>query len=149
MKKGKKSFKDIFEKIDWLMIEPARRSWKLAADAVAIGFYAKYKDKPEEINEVRIRIGSDILQKIKWTYGDKICVLHDPDDLMSFYLTKTENGKGFTLGKEQDSGIGRIVFKWDRKIPIQQRDCSPVKYHIYKNGLVIFRVGSQEEETEE
>jgi len=73
-------------------------------------------------------------------------VLHDPDDLMSFYLTRSDTGKGFSLGKEVDSGVGRIQFKWDRDIPIEQRNTLPVKFHIHKGGLVIFRVGNQEED---
>lgn len=144
MRNRKSKFDDLFSKIDWVMIE-SKRTWRMPSDAVAIGFYPKDKKKPDVINEVRIRIGAEVLSQVKWKYGDKIAVLHDPDDLMSFYITRTENGKGFTLGKESDGAIGRLQFKWDRKIAIEQRNTLPVKFHIHKGGLVIFRVGNQDD----
>ncbi len=147
MKNRKTTFDELFDKIDWVLIE-SKRTWALSPDAIAIGFYPKDKRHPETINEVRIRIGANLLQKIKWRFGDRICVLHDPDDLMSFYLTKSESGSGFRLQQEPSGTIGRLNFKWDRAIALEQRDCKPVKFHIHKGGIVIFRVGNQEEQTE-
>ena len=145
MRNRKNSFESLFSKIDWVMIE-SKRTWRLSSDHVAIGFYPKDKKKPDVINDVRIRIGVNVMEKLNWNYGDKICVLHDPDDLMSFYLTRSDTGKGFSLGKEAESGTGRIQFKWDRDIAIEQINSHAVKFHIHKGGLVIFRVGNQEED---
>lgn len=146
MKKSKLNLKQLIEKIDWVAIEPQRAQWKLADDAVAIGFVPHDKKKPEEIDCVSIRIGKEVIQRCKWDTGDQIVVMYDPDDAMSFLLCKTENGRGYKLGLESASSIHRLKFKWDRGIKLNYRKCANVDYEIHNNQIVIFRVGRQDAE---
>jgi hypothetical protein len=136
----KLSLKDLLHKIDWVQIESVRATWKLNDDAVAIGFF-KSKKELLSANEVRIRLGINVLKKLKWKAGDKIVVYHHPDDLMSFMVVKTENGKGFTLSRETGTTTThRVQFRWDRPIPIQEMKAKEVDFLIHKDQCIVFRV---------
>lgn len=139
-KHSKASFADLVDRIDWMMISPLKASWKMRENEVALGFSATDPKKaPDKINRVIIRFGNEVMQKMKWKYKDKLVVMHDPDDLMNFYIVKTENGQGFTIGRESASNNGRLQFKWSPSISLDKRKCLPVKYNIHKGALIILR----------
>jgi hypothetical protein len=143
-KNNKFNLQQLVEKIDWMMIAPTRAPWKLADDAVAVGFFSSKKN--ETVNKVKIRIGKDVIEKMKWNTGDKICVYQDPDHLLTFKLVRTEAGKGYNLSKENPGFCHHINFTWNHKeLVLQEKKCTEVTYHIHKNNLIIFKVGSTEE----
>jgi len=146
MKKSKVTLQQLVEKIDWMMIAPKYRSATLDPESVAVGFYAQDGKHPENINRVRIRFGSEVLKKLKWETGDKICVFQDPDHLLTFKLVKTEAGSGYKLSQESKCLSHAIQFTWNHKeLPLEERKSADVNYHIHKNSLIIFKIGEEEE----
>ena len=147
MKQKKPSLQSIVDKTDWLMVEPNRLDWGLGENEVAVAFISSKPNlEPVKIDRVKIRIGSEVLLKLKWETGDNISVFHDPDHLLTFKLAKTVSGRGYKLSKESGTSIvNQIVFKWAHKIPLEKRKSRAVNYEIYKNNLIIFKIGSEEE----
>ena len=151
MKQKKASLQSMVEKIDWLMIEPLHRSWGLGTKEVAVSFHpGNLKEEPNKINKVKIRLGQEVISELKWDTGDKICIFQDPDHLFTFKLAKTVTGTGYRLSRENsDSFVHVIGFTWTHKVPLERMKSKIVNYHIYKNNLIIFKIGSEEEEIEE
>jgi hypothetical protein len=145
--KKKAQLQSMIDKIDWLMIEPSRISWGLGSEEVAVSFYSAHPvEKPDVINKVKIRIGRNILSKLKWEVSDKISVFQDPDHLLTFKLAKTISGSGYTLTKEGTKSFVYVLnFTWGHKIPLERMKNTKVNYHIHKNSLIIFKIGAEEE----
>jgi len=140
-KKQPKSLKDLIDKIDWMMIEPGRGSTRLPDDSVTIGFCQSKKNDPT-INEVRVRFGKEVLEKLNWKSGDKVCVFNDPDDLLTFMLVKSDSGVGYTVAQETGSPSSRVHFRWRHKLPLTKKPPTSVEYEIHKKHIV-FRAGSK------
>jgi len=140
MKKIKKNLKNIIEEIEWAVIESNRGGGKLSSDAISVGFVASKKSKPDLINRVVIRLGANVVEKLKWNTGDKIVVMHDKKNLMNFLLVKTEAGRGFNLSKESLVNSHKVQFTWSHKTSLIKRSHGIVDYHIQNNQLIIFTI---------
>lgn len=135
----KLQLKDLLAKVEWVQIVNVRGGWRLPDDRMTIGFY-KANAKAETANEVRIRIGKDIIKKLKWKAGDKIIPCYHPDDLFSFMIFKSETGKGYTLGAESGTSVHKFSFRWDRPIRINECKAREVEFIINKDHHLIFRM---------
>lgn len=146
--KHKTSLKDLIDSIQWQAIEVYQKGLqRLAPDKITVGFFQGKKTDPK-INEVRVRLGREVMNSLKWEAGDKIMPLYDPDDQMNFLMVKSDSGVGYTLGSESNSTSCRISFKWNRDIPLRRMAPKAVEFECYKKQL-IFRVTSTEESEDE
>ncbi|SRR5258706_10716241 len=143
MKKVKCDLKKMLEEIEWITVPKTRRTSgiKFTSDQVVVDFLPTKKNS-ELIDRVCIRIGSDVLRKLKWIKGDQIVVMQDKNNLMNFMLVKTESGSGFSLCGILRSDVCRIQFKWNHKKELK-RFCGIVDYHIKNNQLIIFTVDTE------
>ncbi len=137
--KQKTMLKDLIDKIDWLMITPGRTQNKLLENNLMVSFNAPVGSTITD--SIRIRFGKALPEQLGWKEGDKIAVFHDPDDVLSFLLCKTENGSGYTLYQENNSPAMRIQFKWKNKLVLQKRPQMEPEFEIHKKKIV-FRIGS-------
>ncbi|HMG15914.1 MAG TPA: hypothetical protein VK590_10740 [Saprospiraceae bacterium] len=141
----KLNLKDIIEKVQWLNLTAKSSSSSLSDNAVSVSFSSKL-GKPGAGIYVYIKFGKEVVEKMKWKVGDKIVVMNDPDDFMSFLLVKCETGAGRVLGIDGTKNIStthRIVFKWNRPIPISPRGQKVVEHEIYQKHIY-FRVNDGE-----
>lgn len=146
--KHKASLKDLIDSIQWQAIEVYQRGLKrLEPDKITVGFFPHKKGSPL-INEVRLRIGRDVLTQLKWEAGDRILPLYDPDDQMNFLMIKSDSGVGYKLSQESRSTNCRMSFKWDRDTPLRRMAPKEVEFECYKKQL-IFRVSSIDESEDE
>lgn len=146
--KHKASLKDLIDSIQWQAIEVYQRGLKrLEPDAITVGFFPHKKGSPL-INEVRVRLGRDVMTSLKWEAGDKIMPLYDPDDQMNFLMVKSDSGVGYKLCPESNSTACRLNFRWNREIPLRRMAPKEVEFEAYKKQL-IFRVRSTDEESED
>ncbi len=127
--------KDIINKINWVKIETTRGFFGMPADAVVVGFFKSTAKGSTKVDECRLRLGKTVLDELKWQAGDKINIMHDPDDVMSFLLVKSEGGNGRTLSQESGSPHCRMTFKWEQPVPLNIIPSHAVEYDIYKNHL--------------
>jgi hypothetical protein len=97
------------------------------------------KKTPDLIDRVTIRIGTEVVDLLDWTVGDKIAVMVDKDNLMNFLLAKSENGNGYKLGKDAGPGF-RLQFKWSHENKLQKRPFGIVDHHIHNDKLIIFEI---------
>lgn len=150
VKKSSSSLSSLIDRIDWVMIETSRQNYGMGTDKIGIGFYPKSNKDKKTINQVRVRIGRDLIETLGWQDNDRIMVLHDPDDMLSFMFVRSDTGKGYRLHPENAAGrYFSLTFSWDRPFKLEARKSSEVQHHIHKNSIVVFRVGSQEEDSEE
>jgi hypothetical protein len=138
MKPAKPNLKKMIEEIEWITITP-NRGKKVSRDEVAVSFCISDSKKPDVIDRVLIRIGDNIIEKLKWKQKDKIVVMHDKNNLMNFLLVKTEAGTGFSLGLDGSAGY-KVQFKWQHMTPLKKRLLTPVDHHIQNNQLLVFNV---------
>jgi len=130
--------KDLLHKIDWVMIEKSRFGQNNNNNGVYIGFYASKKDS-NDINKVKIKLGRELMERLEWEIGDRICIYHHPDDLMSFMLVKSENSNGFKLGLETNTTFSKLSFKWDRPLKLERQPYKEVEYLSPKDKYIVFR----------
>ena len=140
MKIGKMALIKMINETKWVKFHIGYGRGKILNNEVGVTFGSSKKGT-DIIDRVTVNIGEDIINKLKWSKGDKIIVMHHPDNLMHFNLCKSDNGKGLKLGKGQAMSCHRIQFKWPyKKHPLQRETISPVDYHIVSNQLLVFIV---------
>lgn len=135
-----KSLKDLIDQLDWATIEVARAANRLPPNQVMVTFRAAHKKNPDLINEVVIRIGREVLERLEWDAGDKILPCYNPDDQMLFLMVKTDSGVGYRLQRETNATSCRVAFRWNRDIPLHQMPPRKVEFDVHTKKL-IFRVG--------
>ena len=140
MSRGRKIvLKDLLQRIDWVQFQQPRNKTGLQPNEVAVGFMCKTTETG--VNQVRVRIGSEVMEKLNWMIGERANVFHHPDDLMSFMIVKSENREGYKLLPDH-KGQAMFGFKWTRDIPLTARQTKPVDYLIHpKSKYLVFRVG--------
>lgn len=135
----KVSLRNLIDSINWIGIEVTRGMTKLPLDAVSIHFTQKSKKQCDGNNAdlVRIRIGQEVMQKLGWEPGSKIFISYDPDDQLTFLLTKVDSTKGHRLCQETDSHACRIHFSWGKERLVMDRG-NPmiVEHEIHKKNLI-------------
>lgn len=127
--------------IEWVMLSGARSSNRgMPQDKVSIAFLNGSPKDPFLINKVKIRIGLEVAALLDWQMGDKIAVMLDKDNAMNFLLAKSENGNGYTLGK--DAAIGFLLsFTWNHPVTkLKKRPFTVVEHHIHNDKLIIFEI---------
>jgi hypothetical protein len=140
MKIGKMALIKMINETKWVKFTVGYGRNKLQPDQISVHFGASKKGS-EIIDRVTVNIGDDIVKKMGWIDGDKIIVMHHPDNLMHFNLCKSDNKEGAKLGKNGALGNPRIQFKWPyKKLPLQRETIAPVDYHIVSNQLLVFIV---------
>jgi hypothetical protein len=137
--KSKVSLRNLIDTIDWMGIEISRGMIKLPLDAVSIHFTQKTKKFAEgsHADLVRIRIGQKVLQQLGWEPGSKIFISYDPDDQLTFLLTKVDSPKAHTLCQESDSSTCRIHFSWGKeRLAMEKGGPVIVEHEIHKKHLI-------------
>jgi hypothetical protein len=81
-------------------------------------------------NSVTFCIGEDLLNKMKWSEGDKICVYNDPDDIFHFMLTKSTSDNGYKIAKYQGSVTYRIKITWRNSVTLK-----PLKLTVFPHEI--------------
>lgn len=141
-----KSFKDLIDRIDWVLIEP-RSGYvpKISNNEIAVGFFRRAYCKLAEgkADEVRIKLGAQILQQMDWDVKDKIGIFIDPDDCFNFLLVKNE--KGFKVCRANNTSYYQISFKWDREIKLELMKPVIVEYEIHAGKIpkLVFRISEE------
>lgn len=145
----KMSLAELIKKVDWVKIASGRGPYhSLAIKSVTIGFYPSTSSKNKEnINQVRIRFGAEVIEQLGWQHKDRICVMHDPEDLMSFLLVKSQNG-GSAIYKDTGSTNYRLAFTWNREIPLKKMSGKIVEHHIHED-YIYFRVEEENNNDEQ
>lgn len=138
------NLKELIESVDWVAISANRSSNKLPDNAVCISFQPRRGQEDKGLY-AQIKFGQQVVSDMGWEKGDKIVVMNDPDDFMSFLLVKCETGAGRTLGIDGPMGTTthRISFKWNRPIPVNPMPNKIVEYETYKKQIY-FRVNDVE-----
>ena len=141
----KASLRTLIDSINWIGIEVTRGMIKLPLDAVSIQFTQKSKKLCEgnKSDLVRIRFGQKVLEKLGWEPGSRIFISYDPDDQLTFLLTKVETAKAHKLCQETDSPSCRIHFSWGKdRLPMDVTSPLIVDYEIHKKQLIFRASGS-------
>lgn len=135
--RSKMSLRELIDQIEWTQIKPVSVGRvSEAASRVSVGFYPSKKSDPT-INEVRVRIGKDVMKELRWQNKDRICVYHHPEYVMQIKLVKSTNGNGFLLSPEGMSNASRINFRWTVNVPLEERRCLPVEFETLRDCLVL------------
>jgi hypothetical protein len=132
----KPSLLALIDKIDWMALPPTRGSNPLPAHAIAVSFVHSSK-KATYVDQVRLRIGKDVINKLEWDYKDKIKIFLDPDNLLRFKLIKTNMNGDYSLLQESKSPNGVISFKWRYDLPLEHCKWTRINYVIHKDILVL------------
>jgi hypothetical protein len=145
MRKKVKGIKDFVEQIDWSLIIPKKHYRSFSPDNVLISCLPADPKNPDRINQVRLRIGENVVNELGWEIKDKIEIFHDPDDIMNFKLTKVFGGHGFSLQKDSHAAAAKLIFRWSHSVPLTKKESAEVDYDIYKKSLLIFRLEDSKE----
>lgn len=138
----RKSLKDLIDTIEWSGIQMYRGAERLPPDCITVQFAKTDKNK-DAVDQVRIRIGKEVLDELGWKIGDRIYPSYNPDDQMLFFMCKIDSKNGWTLSQESKSTSARLHFKWNReKIPLQEMRSTKVDFEVHKKSL-LFRVGDE------
>jgi hypothetical protein len=117
VKKSSLGLSALIDRIDWVMIESVRggNKYGMPLDSIGIGFHPKNNKKKDIIDQVRVRLGRDLVEALGWQDNDRIMVLHDPDDMLSFMFVRSDSGKGYKLHTENAAArYYALTFVWDR-----------------------------------
>jgi len=141
MKKSKVELIKMIHETKWVKFEVFRNHGRgIKDDEVGVNFGATSKDAPI-IDRVSVNIGPDVVKKLGWSKGDKIIVMHHPDNLLHFNLCKSDNGKGITLSKGESMNCYRVQFKWPYvNHPLKRETLAPLDYNIVSHQLLVFIV---------
>lgn len=138
----RKSLRDLIDTIEWTGIQIYRGAERLPADSVIVQFAKSNKHK-DKIDQVRLRIGKEVLDELGWQIGDRVYPSYNPDDQMLFFMCKVDSKNGWTLSQESKATSARLHFKWNReKIPLQEMRPTKVEFEVHKKTL-LFRVGNE------
>ncbi len=139
MKKSvSKRLSDLIESISWENIEIHFGNGKnpIPHDQIFIQFQKRLKTDSQP-NYIRLRIGVDIVEKLKWEVGDKILPMFNKDNESIFLLVKPDSGIGFKLAREPKGHAYNLNFKWTGKSHLSERSMSMVEdYEVSKNKLI-------------
>lgn len=135
------SLADLISNIDWVVLTQKRMSSGLALNELGITLRRGNKKIPMgQADIISVRIGKDLREKLSWDAGDKILVMHNPDNLLHFLLVKSDNNQGKALCQESNSHTCKLQFKWDHtSIPLKERSQQVTEYEIHK-GYISFIV---------
>ena len=133
-KQTKKQIYKNLEEINWEITPIKVKTHN--PDGVQVGFFQSKKSDPK-VNQVRLRIGKNVLAQLDWKAGDKIVVYYDPKDLMSQKLVKTEMGTGLKLQVDTAIHNCRMQYTWIHICPLSFLPIQEIKFHIYKKQLLI------------
>lgn len=141
------SLSDLVEKIDWVVIENGHgHGARLQPEDLAVGFYERKKNS-RVYDDVRFRVGKDLMRKLFWRPKDKIIIAHHPDDLLSLMLIKSEGDGGVTLAQENNSPHCMFHFKWKFDLLLPSRKCAPTEYkHVEKGNYLVLRLNLNKDE---
>jgi hypothetical protein len=106
---------------------------ELKADAINVSFcLSKATDSHAKV--VRIRVGTNIIKKLKWKRHDRIMIFHHPDDLFSIMITKSMTNNGRKLVTEGKHNNHLIVFSWTHLPLLEKKPPQDVDYLITNNN---------------
>lgn len=130
------SLDEIIGSTKWKIISHSSREG-IKPDQIRIAFSSIESRDSNCIDQVTIRFGNNILKKMKWNIGDKVCVMNDPNYLLRFLFVKSENGRKLTLEKSSQGGI--IGFKWPhtKECPLEKMRSTAIKYDCNKDYIVL------------
>lgn len=137
------NLKEMIHKINWTELNKGG-GWEnreLKNDSLTIGYFKSGKKRTDlhknYANYLRIRLGANLIEQLNWEIGDKIDTLHDPDDIMSILLVKTDKLKGRKLLKESKSLGFTIYCKWIHHsvFPLQKMPSKEVEFEIYEKYI--------------
>jgi hypothetical protein len=143
--KPKTSLRDLIDSINWIAIEGTRGMTKLPLEAVSIHFTQKTKNHCDgtKADLVRIRLGQGVMQKLGWEPGSRIFISYDPDDQLTFLLSKVESINAHKLCQETGSHASRIHFSWGKeRLPMEKGNPIIVEYEIHKKQLIFRASGT-------
>ncbi len=136
--KSRSALKDLIERLDWTMLQSAYRGLpKMASNKISVGFYPRKKDSLV-IDEIRVRLGKDVMSELGWNIGDRILLYYNPDDSDTFLMVKSENGIGWKISQEQDVQYSRIHFRWTIDTVLSSMPQREVEFECH-NQKLIFR----------
>jgi len=147
MKRKTVALKDLIDKIDWLMIEPGRGSLRLGDNEVSVSFSKSTRTQSELVDRVKIRFGREVIKKLKWNPGDKLCIYNDPDSLLTFMIAKSDSGRGYTIVQETNSPATHVVFKWKDSFRLSLMN-KTVPFEIHK-GYLLFKATESADDFDE
>lgn len=136
---------DLIDKIQWTQIQihslPAQ---KLMHNGITVEFAAKKKEQPDIINNIRVRFGFEVMEKLGWHHGDKLVPLYNPNDQLTFLLAKSDHGIGYKIAREiGNPRAGAVSFRWDGEFPLRRMKAKPVEFEAHQ-GKLIFAVTSKD-----
>lgn len=141
------SLLSLLDKIDWKLLPQGNRKGggrdaKMSTNSMTVQFYRNKKKFPHSLSaqEVRIRMGKDIIEKLQIRNKDSMAVFLDPDNFMIMMITQvTTPGAGFRLYEEKGGRAFRFHFRWQGAIPLDEMPPTEVEYEI-SNKRLIFKV---------
>lgn len=136
----------LISEIDWSVCVPfARAQPKLPDDGIAIGFNSKHGKESTNINNVTVRLGSDVMEQMEWKAGDKLILLTDNKNRFNFMIVKPNQPTGYCVQKDNPGNHFRVNFTWTYKDqPLSRKECRPVKYHVKDKKLIVLNVDQQD-----
>lgn len=125
---------DLIDKINWTQIQVQTRS--SISDKITVEFAQKKKDDPT-INDIRVRIGEEVMQSLGWKHGDKLVPLYNPNDQLTFLLAKSDHGVGYKIIRDVGNPTaGRISFRWDGELALRRMKTKNVEFEAYQGKLI-------------
>ncbi len=133
------SLKDLAKSKNWVEDINIARIKLFEPDAI----YAKATlQKGGKTAYITFRVGMNVAKKLKIKSGDRINVLHHPDDILSFLLIKSSSRSGYIIKHEYKSTtILRLALAWKRPLVLTEFPYTKMDYiHLPQNDGILFRI---------
>lgn len=124
----------------WVSVKGVHRPAHTRDKVIASFHVANAKGQKREVDRIRIQIGRDITDELKWKNKDKIGVFQHPDDQLIFRLVNGVGASGYSIDGSTQKTNMTLNFKWNGTFKLEEKRGIPVDFIITKEGHLLLKI---------